>query len=253
MKTKTATPTQTRAANPARIILPIALALLAPGAVAQPPGPVEVKPDSEIYRTLYLTNLTQQYEANDLLTAMRNVLTRARLYYLPSQGAISIRGSAADIQLAETMLSDLDRPRKTYRLTFTLNDTDAGKRTDGQHFTLIATSGEKTDLKQGNKVPVLPATVVAGQTSQVEYIDVGLAIEATLDGSADGFRLHSKVSQSSVADEKAPSGIQDPVIHQTELEGTYTLLPGKPLVLGSLDVPGSTRHQQIEVVAELLR
>jgi hypothetical protein len=33
----------------------------------------------------------------------------------------------------------------------------------------------------------------------------------------------------------------------TEMDG------GKPMVLGSLDIPGSTRHEEIEVVSELVR
>jgi hypothetical protein len=48
-------------------------------------------------------------------------------------------------------------------------------------------------------------------------------------------------------------GTQDPVIRQTTLEGTSTLVLGKPLVLGSLDIPGSTRHQEVEVFSELVR
>jgi hypothetical protein len=37
------------------------------------------------------------------------------------------------------------------------------------------------------------------------------------------------------------------------LEGMSTLAQGKPMVLGSLDIPGSTRHEEIEVVSELVR
>jgi hypothetical protein len=85
----------------------------------------------------------------------------------------------------------------------------------------------------------------------VQYLDVGLSIEATPSGEADGVKLRSKVEQSSLADEKSSVGQQDPVVRQTLLDGTSTLALGKPLVLGSLDIPGSTRHQEIEVIAEL--
>jgi len=37
------------------------------------------------------------------------------------------------------------------------------------------------------------------------------------------------------------------------LDDTSTLTPGKSLVLGSLDIPGTTRKQEIEVVAELVK
>jgi hypothetical protein len=48
-------------------------------------------------------------------------------------------------------------------------------------------------------------------------------------------------------------GAQDPILRQTVLEGMSTLSQSKPVVLGSLDVPGSTRHQEIEVASELVR
>ena len=85
------------------------------------------------------------------------------------------------------------------------------------------------------------------------YIDVGLNFDATLDEFANGVRLRTKVDQSSVAEERSGVGPQDPVVRQTSLEGTSFLTPGKPLVLGSLDIPGSTRHQEVEVVMEAVR
>jgi hypothetical protein len=37
------------------------------------------------------------------------------------------------------------------------------------------------------------------------------------------------------------------------LEAVAMLTPGKPVVLGSLDIPGTTRREVIEVVSELVR
>ena len=82
---------------------------------------------------------------------------------------------------------------------------------------------------------------------------MGQEIEATLDGYLDGVRLRTKVVQSSIAEDKSGIGTQTPVIRQITLEGTSTLVQGKPLVLASLDVPGSSRHQEVEVVSELVR
>ena len=103
---------------------------------------------------------------------------------------------------------------------------------------------------------VVTGTIDAARATpgtQVQYVDVGLSIEASVDGYADGLRLRTKVEQSSLAEEKSGMGAQDPVIRQTVLEGTSTLALGKPLVLGSMDLPGSTRKQDIEVVAELVK
>jgi type II secretory pathway component GspD/PulD (secretin) len=211
------------------------------------------KPSS--YKTFYLSNLTRQQDAEEIQTDLRNMLPAAKLYYVPSQSALSVRGSAEDIALAQKMLADLDRPRKAYRLTYTVTETGSGQTNGGQHVTLIVTSGDTTDFKQGSKLPIVTGIYPQGeqpQHSDVQYQDVGLEIEATLNGYADGVHLRSKIAQSNVSDEKSSIGVEDPVFHQTTLEGTATLVPGKPLILGSLDIPGTNRHQQVEVVSEAI-
>ncbi len=219
-------------------------------------GPSDVKSNAETYQTFYLTNLTQTNEANDVLTDLRNLLPHAHLYYVATDGAISMRGTAEDITLAQKVLADIDRSRKVYRLTYSITDMDGVKPTGTQHVAVIVAAGGKTVVKQGNRVPLVTGSMDPGSStpnSQVQYIDVGLNIEASLEGNSDGLRLRSKVEQSSVAEERSGIGAQDPVIRQTMLEGMSTLAQGKPMVLGSLDIPGSTRHEEIEVVSELVR
>jgi type II secretory pathway component GspD/PulD (secretin) len=235
----------------AMFIAPILfLSVVGQSATAQAP-PSEPK-SQQTYQTLYITNLTQRDDANELQTDLRNMLPKSKLYYIPAQNAISISGSSEDLQLAEKILADLDKAKKVYKLSYTITETDAGKRVSTHHFSLILASGGKTDLKQGSRVPVVTGTSESGaaaQNSQVQYVDVGLNIEASLDG----VRLHTKIEQSSIADEKSSVGIQDPVIRQTSLEGMSILSLGKPLVLGTLDIPGTTHQEEIEVVSELIR
>jgi hypothetical protein len=50
-----------------------------------------------------------------------------------------------------------------------------------------------------------------------------------------------------------PASAQDPIVRQITLEGASILTPGKPTILGSLDVPGTTRHLDVEVAMELVR
>ena len=221
-------------------------------AQAQATGAKTTTPD--IYQTLYLTNLTQQNDATELVTDLRNMLPNAKVYYVPSQSAISIRASAEDLALAQKILADLDKTKKIYRLTYTMTERDGAKPIGVQHFSIIVASGSKTDFKQGSRVPVAVATNPSpGSNAEITYLDIGQEIEASLDGYLDGVRLRTKVVQSSIAEDKSGLGTQDPVIRQTTLEGTSTLVQGKSLVLGSLDIPGSTRHQEVEVVSELVR
>ncbi len=221
-----------------------------------PTDRTEAKPAEDSYQTLYLTNLNEANDANDITTDLRNLLPKARIYMVLSQGAISIRGSAEDIALARKLLSDLDRIQKTYRLTYTITETDNGKRVGVQHFALVVVSGQITNLKQGTKVPLVVGEIhpeAAKQGSNVQYLDVGLNIQASISTYLDGVRLRTKIEQSTLAEEQSGVGAQDPLIRQALFEGTSTLVQGKPLVLGALDIPGSTRHQEIEVVSEQIR
>jgi type II secretory pathway component GspD/PulD (secretin) len=216
----------------------------------------EAKPAPSTYETIFLAYATRDNDMNDIQTDLRNLLPKVKVYGLPSQHAISLWAAPEDMALARKIVSDLDRAKRVYRLTYTIADLDNGKRAGVEHYVLIVSSGEKSDFKQGNRVPVITGSYDTGTTtsnSQVQYVDVGLGIEATLDGYGDGVRVRSKISQSSVADEKSGIGTQDPMIRQTQLEATTTLEPGKPVVLGSLDLPGGTRKQEIEVVSELVR
>jgi hypothetical protein len=219
-------------------------------------GPRDVKSSSEAYQTFYLTNLTQPNEAIDVSTDLRNMFPKAKLYYVATEDAISMRGTAEDIALAKKVLTDMDRARKIYRVTYSITEMEGSKPAGTQHVAVIVAAGGKTVVKQGNRVPLVTGASDAGSSAantQVQYVDVGLSIEASLEGSLDGLRLRSKVEQSSVAEEKSGLGTQDPVIRQTMLEGMSTLAQSKPLVLGSLDIPGSMRHEEIEVVSELVR
>jgi type II secretory pathway component GspD/PulD (secretin) len=204
----------------------------------------------------YLTNVTQQNDANEIATAIRNMVDpQVKIFLVPSRNAIAIRGTAEEIALAQKMISDLDKPRRSYRLTYTITELDGGKRVGVQHYSMIVTDGQRSVMKQGNKVPVVTGSYVdkTSQTeSQVTYLDVGMNFDATLDGNGNGGRLRTKVEQLGLAEEKSGVGPQDPIVRQSALEGTVNLLAGKPVVLGSLDVPGSTRHLDVDVMMEPL-
>lgn len=141
---------------------------------------------------------------------------------------------------------------KTYRLTYALTETDGGKRVGTQHFAMIVVPGRKTVLKQGNRVPLVSGSISTsgGAQTQVQYLDIGLNIDASIEESADGVKLNTAFEQSSISEEKSGFGTQDPIVRQARLEGTSILTAGKPLILGSMDIPSSARRLDIEVVME---
>ncbi len=67
--------------------------------------------DEQAVQTFYLTNVAQQNDLNDIQTGLRNVFTTAKLYGIPSQSAIIMRGTPDELLLAGKLISDLDKAR----------------------------------------------------------------------------------------------------------------------------------------------
>jgi type II secretory pathway component GspD/PulD (secretin) len=217
----------------------------------------EDKTAAPVCRTFYLHNVTDSHDANDLTNALRNMVPRASLYLTATAGAITVRGTDAEIATIQQVIADLDRPRKTWRLTYTVTEIDGGKSSDPQRFTLTVAEGAKTFLKQGTRVPIVTGKYETdkstGPETQVQYVDVGLNVEATLEGFQDGLRLKTKFEQSALADAKPGISADDPVIQQTTMETTSALVPGKEVSLGSVAEPNSPHHVQVSVTAEAVK
>ena len=238
----------------------LALALAVPNAGAQTQSSTsesQHKPDTESIRTFHIAN-GDLNAFNDIQTALRNMFPKARTYGTIALFSITVRATPEDLDAAQKLIAVLDQPRKVYRLTYTITDVDAGKRTGAQHFVVLATVGQRSSLKQGSRIPIVTGVSreqrdAQDLTSQMQYVDTGLTIEATVSGSSDSLTLRSKIEQSAPADELPVTPGHNPRFRQTVLDETLQLTQGKPLVLGSVDFPGTARHQEIEVVAELVR
>ena len=222
---------------------------------APKPANIHTPPeDTRPLRTFILQTGSSANDANDVLTAIRVMVDpEVRVFLSPSANAISVRATPTQLQLIEKLLSEINQPRKQYRLTYTLTELDAGKRIGVQSFAVIVAAGGRTSLKDGSKIPIVTGTLSKDSKdpeTQFNYLDIGLNIDASLDDFANGARLRTKVEQSSAAEEKTISGINEPLIRQSVLEGTSFLTPGKPVSLGSFDIPGSTRHLDVSVVME---
>ncbi len=186
------------------------------------------------------------------MRAARAVLA-ATVLLLASNG-IGRAQASGSAEKAST--DEAKRSPKTYRLLYTITETDGAKRLGVQHFAMTVNPDTGTaEIKMGSKVPIatgnysMPSSAVQ---TQFTYVDVGLNIAARTQDFANGVQVYTKVEQSSVA-ESTNSDVRQPVIRQANLQNTALLTAGKPVMLGSLDVPGSTRHLDIEVVMEVVR
>ena len=205
------------------------------------------KADQREIRTYQLAHAASAAEANEVLTSVR-VLTdpSIRLYLDPSTKSISVRAAPEQFVQIEKVLHDLDKPRKAYRITYIVTESDGGKKVGLQRFAMAAEAGERVNLKQGSRVPY-------SSGNQFSYYDVGLNFDTTPDSVDQGVQLKSKVEQSGVVEDRTNSVPGPPVIRQGTLEGISIVPLGKVTSLGAIDVPGSTRHVDIDVLVELTK
>lgn len=83
--------------------------------------------EQEAVQVFYLGNATQQNDLNDVQTALRNVLVETKLYGLPSQNAIVIRGTPDQLLLAEQLIDDFDKARPEVLIDVSVLQVDRDK------------------------------------------------------------------------------------------------------------------------------
>lgn len=213
----------------------------------QPSGPT-------IRRVFYLKTVTQIQDQIELLNLLRSVSDpHDRIFLLGLQNTIVMDAPPDHVTAAEKLLNELDKPKKTYRLTYTLIDLDGTKRLGDQHYSMVLVPGQRAVLKQGNKIPVVTGTDFknpGNSQAQITYLDIGMSFDATLDDSPNSLRLKTKVEQSSVLEDHSGTVAQDPVVRQSVFEGSAILTPGKPLTIGTLDIAGTTRRIEIQTTVD---
>ncbi len=210
---------------------------------------------NNVLRTYHLASVTQQNDANEILIAIRNIIDPSvKIYLVANQNAIVVSASPDQQEVAQTIIKELDRLKPTYRIKYTLSEIDNGKRSGVQHYSMMSFDGQRNVVKQGSKVPVITGSSnPADKTSTVyQYLDVGMNFDTTATRAGDTITLKNKVEQSSVAEVSTmSSGAQEPVVRQSVFEGVESVALGRPTVIGSFDVPDSTRRVEIEVLVEL--
>jgi hypothetical protein len=152
----------------------------------------------------------------------------------------------------------------TYRATYSLTEMDNSKQLSVQHFSLTMNPASKDgfmmrdgEIKIGSRIPIITSSSTADKPEHIEvqYQDVGLYISVRMKEFANSLQILSTFTQTAL--EEAPAspsiGKDDPIIRQTVLASTALLTLGKPVMIGSLDIPHSTRHLDIAVVIESVR
>src|ERR1700722_2265294 len=80
--------------------------------------------EDQAVQAFYLSNVSQQNDLNDIQTALRNLLVNAKLYGVPSQNVIVIRGTPDELLLSQRLIEDLDKPRPEVVVDVSLIEVD---------------------------------------------------------------------------------------------------------------------------------
>lgn len=134
-----------------------------------------------------------------------------------------------------------------YRVDFSIDELQDGKKTNSRHYSMILTSGDRNQVKIGTRVPVSTA-----QTS-FQYIDVGTNINCRIvDGSGEDLTLDVRADFTNLSSPEDQHSAQ-PIIRQVTLSGTTVTIPGKSVIIGAADDPNSDRQFQLEATVTKLR
>lgn len=208
--------------------------------------------------TYYLKYATAQYEQNEILTAIRNIADPSiKIFLVPSQSQIVVRASQEQNDRIAELLKSLDVPAPLYRLTYIFTESENGKRIGSQQYSMVLAPGQRMQLKEGDRVPVMTGSTdkdTGGVSKQATYLDIGFNFDSTVTAyGPDAVRLQAKVERSAVALEKTSVLAEDPLIRQSMLNGVTNLTLGKPQHLGNIDVIGSTRQLQVDALVEVVK
>lgn len=176
------------------------------------------------------------------------VVATALVLTMLAAGALpNVAAQEADVAKAA---SPAEKTLTAYRLDFSLNELEDGKKINSRQYSMNITGGESNDFKIGTRVPVEP------KEGEFQYLDVGTSLWCQLRRDGSDFLLVVRADASNFA--PIPSGSQEhasrPLIRQVKINAsTNVALLTKPTVIGSADDPNSKREFQLEVMATKLK
>ena len=141
-----------------------------------------------------------------------------------------------------------DNPANAYRLDFTMNELENGKKVNTRQYGLNVVPGFATnnELKIGTRIPV------AAKDGGFQYLDMGTNLWSRMVEHAGAVQLEVRADLSTLADASQEKS-SEPIIRQLRINSSTVVTLGKPMVIGTVDDPNSKRQYQLEVVVMKIR
>jgi hypothetical protein len=141
-----------------------------------------------------------------------------------------------------------ERTLNAYRLDFSINELDDGKRINTRQYSLHLNSDNSNELKIGTRVPV------ESKQGEFQYLDVGTSIWSSIrevNGAID-LSVRAEISNFALPEQSQNHDMR-PVLRQLKINAGTLAVLGKPMVVGSVDDPNSKRQFQLEVTVTKLK
>jgi len=136
-----------------------------------------------------------------------------------------------------------EKPVDAYRLDFSVNELEDGKKVNTRQYSMNLNLEDANEVKIGTRVPV------EVKQGEMQYVDVGTSIWSRLKERQGRLLLEARAEISTFAnpDQAARGSTSMPLLRQLRINASTVVLSGKPMVLGSVDDPGTRRQFQLEV------
>ena len=177
--------------------------------------------------------------------AVAGALMTIALVFASGAGRAWAQESGSAVKAVE---KEAPRPMEAYRLDFSINEFENGKKVNSRQYSMNLTASQPQDIKIGTRVPV------EGKQGEVQYMDVGTNISGRLQSRNGQLELIVNTEMTNFAiPEQATGHETHPVIRQLKIGGSTLVVLGTPMVIGSADDPNSKRQFQVEVTMTKLR
>ena len=149
---------------------------------------------------------------------------------------------------AKTQAESVDKSTNAYRLDFTINEIEDGKKINTRQYSMNLNAGDANAIKIGTRVPV------EAKQGEFQYIDVGTSIWSRVKERDNGLALEvrAEISNFAIPDQANRSNSM-PLLRQMRINASTVTVPGRSTVVGSVDDPNSKRQFQLEVTATRLK
>jgi hypothetical protein len=168
--------------------------------------------------------------------------------FLCFTGASPARSQAQDAASPKTATTPpAEVPPHTYRLDYTLTETEGGKKIDSRQYSVVAGGGTNSGRQWEGHVDIGTRVPVGLKNdSDYQYIDVGAKITAFIS-MRDGVQVldtHFDFSSVGPDDTKIDGR---PILRTIGIENQAPVLLGKAMTVATADDPNSGRRFVLEV------